>query len=108
KLRVPGKRSPRSRVVGPSGSAATLRIAAARMMEYRRLASGPQRWALVARMCARSMLAGPESRKRAIALARGFTLMHAQSVEEGLEFGFVDFNVIPTLEGVRPGLDLLA
>src|ERR1700751_690423 len=104
---MPGRRSLRSRVVGPGGSAATLGMAAGSVVAYRRLASAPHRSALVERMCAMSIRAGPERRKRAIASARGLARWDRQPVEKSLEFRFIDFNEIPAIECIGSGLDLL-
>jgi hypothetical protein len=63
KLRMPGRSSSRCRVAGPSGSAATLRIAAAMSAAYRRSPADPHCLLLATRMAVRSASANRERRK---------------------------------------------
>ena len=105
---MPGRRSSRLRVTGPSGSSAIFRIAVTSSPAYRRLASSPQRSPLVMRICSRSACAGRESRNRPTASAGAPRWPSAETPHVRLEVRRVDLHELAALERIDAGLKLRA
>jgi hypothetical protein len=109
KLRISERSSGRFVVSGPSGSAATCRIAAARAAAYRCRLSAPQRSALMERMLARSICAGRARRNRAIlrkCLADSPHGGGCEAFEVAYEIRVVDLSEFAAIDRMNAGLDL--